>query len=72
MPGGRIDAVNLRTHTVLELKPCNGGALCKGRSQLRRYIQALEAMFPETTGLWVGRTVCYERNSSGGYDFHYQ
>ena len=72
MPGGFIDAVNLTTHYVLELKPCNKNALCKGRGQLRRYIQELEAMFPGTQGSWIGRTVCYERNASGGYDFHYQ
>jgi RHS repeat-associated protein len=72
VPGGRIDAVNLMTHLVLELKPCNAPALCKGRSQLRRYVGELQNMLPGTTGLWIGRTVCYQRNSSGGYDFHYQ
>jgi YD repeat-containing protein len=55
--GGRVDALNMQTRHVIELKPNNPRAIRLGERQLDGYIEKLNAQFPGEP--WTGSVVTY-------------
>ena len=55
--GGRVDALNMQTRHVIELKPNNPRAIRLGERQLDGYIEKLNEQFPGEP--WTGSVVTY-------------
>ena len=57
--GRRVDALNMETREVIELKPNNPRQIRLGNRQLDEYIAELNEMYPGTP--WTGKVVTYDR-----------
>jgi hypothetical protein len=60
----KIDAVDYQNFKIKELKPDNARAIQRGKTQIKRYVNFLERIFPGTK--WSGEVVTYSRVLSGG------